>query len=376
MRHVRRWVRNVVRRIPVVGESRVLPVLRSWYDRLPGLDRRRKKYARSEARRLLKTLELGSRRFTVVFDCEVTGLAYGDLLHVLGVARFLECRGGVVAFVFVETEGPHFLGEMDQVEIDRFIDDAMAIAKTILSSDRSSVQRISPEELVPLLGAVDRRGILFAEFTTNRRPYYRDAFNVFNQLMATLDVESRGSVLFGSDDFEAYVPEALPRSTYITWHCRYSTRWDQGRQIYDDEFATAYHALRKGFPGREIVIISDVVGCRHYAEIATKLDLGGLWFSKDLSSSFLGDCALIMGSEHFFCYRGGGILEVPFMSSMSFEIIAPVMNETMWDSRRLGCWQSSSQRWLNVPRWRSKGELSELLARGEVLTAPPLGGVR
>jgi hypothetical protein len=368
MKHVRRWVRNVVQWIPIIGETRVLPILRAWYERLPALDRRRKRYARGEARRLLKTLKSGSGRFTVVFDCEVTGLAYGDLLHVLGVARFLQRRGGVISVVFVETEGPHFLGGMNQVEIDQFIDDAMEIARVVLTLDRTSVERISPEELRPLLDGVDSAGVLFDEFTRNRRPYNRDAFNVFNQLMATIDAESRSAVLFGPGDFEAHLPEVFWTGGYITWHCRYSTRCDQSRLTNANEFATAYHALRKRFPGREIVVVSDAVGCQHYSAMAVELDLAGVSFSKDFSSDFLGDCALIMGSEYFFCYRGGGILEVPFTSSMPYEITAPVMNETMWDVNRLGAWQSTDQVWNAVPRCRPDGELDCLVARRVVLS--------
>ena len=371
MRRVRRWVRNLVLRIPLVGEGWLLPRLRAAYERLPLLDWRRKRFAQSEARSLLRHLEKNDSAFTLVYDCKVTGLAYGDLLHVLAVARFLIKRGGRVTFIMVDTEGPHFLGGMCQREIDGFIDDAMEVARAVLDADRSVIVRIKEEELESRLRGEDEGGILFHESVQIRRPYYRESFNVFNQLMATLDEDGHRQVLFGRDEFIEHLPVAFEGRRFVSWHCRYSTRWDESRLTTGDEFVVGYKALSQRFPGREILVVSDEVGCRHYAEMARSLGLGGLSFSKEVSSSFLGDCALILQSEFFFCYRGGGILEIPFMSVMPYEIVAPVMNETMWSSRRLGCWEDQTQRWLNVPRVRVEGELVSLVDRGEVLGPRP-----
>lgn len=368
MRSLRRWVRNILLRVPVVGEERLVPWIRSWYERLPFLDLRRKRYAQSEARRLLRHLVSDDPRFMVVFDCRITGLAYGDLLHILMVARFLERRGGQVAFVIVDTEPPHFLGDMNRHEIDCFIEDALAIARVVLDSRRSTAIRIPESELEEHLRPTNSCRILFEEHTRTRRPFYRDAFNVFNQLMASATPAEHGAVLFVPNEFREYLPETYENRSYVTWHCRYSTRWDEERLTTDKEFVLGYRTLRDCFPGREIVIISDSEGCSHYSEVAKSLELGSLTFSKSISPSFLGDCALILGSEFFFCYRGGGILEVPFMSSMPFEIIAPVMNETMWDINHVGVWQLMDQVWRAVPRHRPDGELANLVARRVVLS--------
>ncbi len=367
MRRLRRWLRILVQGVPLVGEDWLLPRLRARYERLPLLDWRRKRYAMSEARSLLRHLQRDGAAFTVVYDCKVTGLAYGDLLHVLAVARFLTHRGGRVTFVLVETEGPHFLGGMDQSEIDHFIDDAMEIAGVVLNSDLSQIVKLPEADLDARLQAIDRRGVLFNESVRLRRPYYREAFNVFNQLMATLDEGGRRQILFGRDEFLKELPPTFVNREFVTWHCRYSTRWDESRLTTDDEFLVGHQAICRRFPGREVLVVSDAVGCTHYAAMARSLGLKGLLFSKDASPSFLGDCALILQSEFFFCYRGGGILEIPFMSVMPFEIVAPVINETMWSRRHLGCWEDLTQRWLEVPRVREEGELAGLIAQGDVL---------
>jgi hypothetical protein len=270
----------------------------------------------------------------------------------------------------VDTEPPHFLADMNRQEIDRFIDDALVIALVVLDSDRSTARRIAESELAEHLELADASGILYEEYTRVRRPFYRDAFNVFNQLMASLKEEEHQEVLFGVDDFRDYLPASYEDRRYVAWHCRYSTRWDQSRLTTDEEFVLGHSALREHFPDSEILIVSDVEGCDHYARMTETHGLDGIAFSKSVSPSFLGDCALIMGSEFFFSYRGGGIMTVAEVSTMAWEIVAPVMNETMWNRHRLGCWQGPLQRYTNVPRWRGAGELAGMLARGEVLTEP------
>ena len=367
MRRLRRWLRILVQRVPLVGEDWLLPRLRALYEQLPLLDWRRKRFALSEARNLLCHLESDGKDFTVIYDCKVTGLAYGDLLHVLAIARFLIHSGGEVTFILVETTAPHFLGGMNQSEIDYFIKDAVEVAGLVLGSERSEIMTLPEADLDNRLRAVDQRGVLFSESVGLRRPYYREAFNVFNQLMASLPEGSRHQVLFGRDEFLSELPVEFMNRRFVTWHCRFSTRWDESRLTTDEDFIVGYRAICERFPGREVLVVSDEVGCAHYADTARSLGLDGLLFSKDVSTSFLGDCALILQSEFFFCYRGGGILEIPFMSVMPYEIVAPVMNETMWSSRSLGCWQEQNQRWLNVPRVRGKGELADFISQGTVL---------
>ena len=311
MRRLRRWLRILVQRLPLIGEDWLLPRIRAAYEQLPFLDWRRKRFALSEARNLLRHLQSDDSEFTVVYDCKVTGLAYGDLLHVLAIARFLIRRGGRVTFILVETTGPHFLGGMSQSEIDHFIKDAVEVAGAVLGSDRSEIVTLPEADLEGRLRAVDKHGVLFNESVRLRRPYFREAFNVFNQLMASLPEDSRRQILFDRDEFLSELPVQFMEREFVTWHCRYSTRWDESRLTTDEEFAAGYRAICQRFPGREVLVVSDEVGCTHYANTARSLDFDGLLFSKDVSTSFLGDCALILRSEFFFCYRGGGILEIP-----------------------------------------------------------------
>ena len=135
---------------------------------------------------------------------------------------------------------------------------------------------------------------------------------MFNQLVATLDEGGRCQILFGRDEFLEELPPTFVNRELVTWHCRYSTRWDESRLTTDDEFLVGHQAICRRFPGREVLVVSDAVGCTHYAAMARSLGLKGLLFSKDASPSCLGVCALILQSEFF-----SAIEEVGFSKSRS-----------------------------------------------------------
>ena len=68
---------------------------------------------------------------------------------------------------------------------------------------------------------------------------------------SSLKEEEHQEVLFGVDDFRDYLPASYEDRRYVTWHCRYSTRWDQSRLTTDEEFVLGHSALREHFPDSE-----------------------------------------------------------------------------------------------------------------------------
>jgi hypothetical protein len=84
--------------------------------------------------------------------------------------------------------------------------------------------------------------------------------------------------------------------------------------------------------------------------VAKDLEIDGLLFSKDFTTDFLGDAALVMRSDFFFWFRAGGMCIIPVISKMPYECLGPLMNERMWDRKRLTSWQEDSQRWVNLQK--------------------------
>ena len=217
----------------------------------------------------------------------------------------------------------------------------------MLDPEVSSVCLISPETLSKVVDTPSNEFLLFDDFTRNRRPFYRDCFNVFNNLMANSPDAVQDRVLFSPDEFKCRLPESSCATPYVSWACRYSLKGaDFGRQTMRDEFLKSYTYLRNRFPNHNILVVSDSLGCQHYSSLATDLQIKDLLFSKDYSPDFLGDAALTIHGDFFFWYRGGGMSVIALLSRMPYECHGPLMNETMWDKRRLTSWQGKSQEWI------------------------------
>ena len=162
--------------------------------------------------------------------------------------------------------------------------------------------------------------------------------------MATADKEIQDLSLYTSADFSRFLPVEFRGKPYVTWACRYSSRGvDFGRQTMEIEFSKIYEYLRERFSKYEIVVVSDAVGCSHYASLARNLGIDDLRFSKNYLTEFVGDAALVLNSHFFFCFRAGGIGQVALLSKMPFEMMSPVMNEIQWDNENLTAWQTEFQ---------------------------------
>lgn len=327
-----------------VGEDIFLPRARSLYDRLPLLDWRTKRYARSEARRLVSAISKGVEEFTIVYDTEVSGLGYGSVVNFVAVAKFLNANHVNTNLFFVETSNVAVDPNCGQAEIDQFLTTSVLYAREALQDDITEVRTISVMELNVNIPKWSQTYLMFDDFTSNRRPFFRDCFNVFNHLMAITDLQTQDSSLYSPNDFSRLLPQAFRGKQYVTWACRYSTRGtDLGRQTMELEFVKIYGYLRERFPKCEIVVVSDVGGCGHYTSLAKKLGIGDLRFSKEYFTDFSGDAALVLNSQFFFCFRAGGIGQVALLSKMPFEMMGPVMNEIPWNKGKLTSWQTKVQ---------------------------------
>ena len=346
MREIRRLIREFLIWIPgSLGEELILPWVRNIYDKYtPFLEWRTKKYCANEARRIRSSIADGIEHFTIVYDSKISGLAYAAVLNMLAIARYVISQGVSVNFYIVESDYPHVTGAYDQNEITYFLNDIVDISKTLLDPERSSVRLISPETLAEVVHELGHRSLLFSDFTRNRRPFFRDCWNVFNYLMAEISESKQDRILFSSSDFETRFPKTFDAEPYISWHCRFSFKGDDfGRQTLPDEFLKCYQYLKSRFENHQIVIISDSLGCEHYASVAQDLQINDLMFSKDYSDDFLGDAALVLSSEFFFSFRGGGMGQVAELSRMSYECLGAMMNDNFWDRDRFSSWQGDSQ---------------------------------
>ena len=346
MRSIRRWIRIWLTRLPGdVGEKVLLPRIRVLYDRMPFLTWRTRSYARNEAKRILTAISNGADTVTIVYDTKVAGLAFGSIVNFVALARCLIILQVRVRLLFVHTNRVVELNEeASQQEIDDFLTVSQEFSEKALESSQSDVQQVSSSDLEALLTAQAHQYILFEDFTRNRRPYFRDCFNVLNQLMDTIDEDLRSSAVYSPETFQSVLPKPFQDRSYITWACRYSPLGtDLGRQTYSREFSSIYEYLRRNFPKHSIVVVSDKIGCDHYAQLSESLNIDDLEFSKNYDTDFVSDAALVLSSDFFFSFRAGGIGQLALLSQVPFEIMSPVMNEIPWSNSSLTSWQTPEQ---------------------------------
>ena len=338
LRIIRRYLRKLLIWLP--GGTVILPTVRWIYRRLPFLDWRRKRYAASEARRIRSAISANCRRFIIVINFEVFGPNYGEFIIMLAIARYVVAKKCSVVIRLVNTKALY--PDVTREEFDNYINEITDIATASLDSEFGSIR------LVPSFAEATTKlsdeCILFEDFTIDGRFIVGDCFNVLNNLMADTSEPLRDRILFSSNDFAAYTPKAFGISPYVSWHCRYSLlNHSAHRQTTPDEFLKSHTYLRNRFPTHRILIVSDARGCRHYASLARDLGIDDVLFSKDYSSNFLGDAALVMNSDFFYWLRAGGMNSLPLVSRMPYEMLGPLGHETMWDKRRLTSWQEETQ---------------------------------
>jgi hypothetical protein len=301
------------------GEAVVLPRVRSAYSRLPFLNLRRRRYVASEAKKIRSAISGRVDQFTIVLDYRVAGNSYGDCLNTLGIARYITSKKCFVNFYLANTDLLYHeqnAGLGDREQVDYFINDVLTISKALLDPNFSSVCLISDETLLEVLHRQTNEFLLFRDLTTNGRFFVGECFNVVNHLMANIPESEQDQVLYSSCEFEKYLPKTFSEIPYISWGCRYPLDSLDYRHTTADEFVKIHKYLRDRFPKHEIVIVSDSLGCQYYSSLAESLQIGGLLFSKDYSTDFLGDTALIMNSDFFFWFRGGGIDVIPRSSRL------------------------------------------------------------
>ena len=340
MRVIRRYLRKLLIWLP--GGTVVLPRVRWVYRRLPFLDWRRKRYAASEARRIRSAISKKCRRFIIVVNFEVFGPNYGEFIIMLAIARYVAARKCSVVIRLTNLEAKHGHPDFTKEELDNYINEIIEIATISLDSEFGSI-RLVPS-FAEATTKLDKECILFEDFTMDRRFIVGDCFNVLNNLMANTSESLRDRILFSSNDFSAHTPTSFGIGPYVSWHCRYSLlNHSAHRQTTPDEFVKSHNYLRNRFPTHRILIVSDGRGCQHYAALARDLGIDDVLFSKDYSSDFLGDAALVMNSDFFYWLRAGGMNSLPLVSRMPYEMVGPLGHETMWDKRKLTSWQEETQ---------------------------------
>ena len=325
----------------------ILRILRLFVDLKDISNFQRKFRAEIEVRKIKIAIRNGAKRVLVVYDNSVSPPTYGDYLYIILLARYFIAIDLEVKLIVVDSDFRWDWSSRSSLENQIFLSDQIRIAEIFLKSPIAKIERASWLQCEAEIRILNQDTfVVLRENVKKRVSIYNHGFNIFNRLLSEDKTDLISRVLFSIVEFECIDGIIFPEKPYITWGCRYSKLWDSSRNISDTGFVYLHGKLRERFPNHAIMVVSDDIGCAHYSKIASSNRLECI-FSKEFSSTLLGDGALILKSKFFFQLRGGGISVFAQFSKTPYECIQPLVHEVMWSSEKLVSWQLSSQLFVN-----------------------------
>lgn len=348
MNHYKEAIKKHILNLPF-GESVLLPVARFILLHKYYVKMRKRLYEKREADYLLKRLRADDfEEAVIVYDLKVSPPTYGDFFYVVMIARFFLIIGKKVKFIIINSEfRKDTLNAYADEECHELVVRLSELLEIILKEKNCDTQIMCWHDWAKTIDKFEKAEkvlIVFKHKVINRVSIYDHCFNLINRLVSPLDSDQLNKFLLSKDDIASSVHIKYPPMPYITWAARYSTKWGFRRNIEDNEFIEIYTSLHALYPSCAIMIVSDEIGCNYFKKLAQKNNLPSL-FSKDFSGTFMGDCALVLGSDYFFQLRGGGISLAATYSSLPYCIICELVHEAAWKKNGLTVWAHDKQIW-------------------------------
>ena len=317
---------------------------------------------KQETKYILKRLKSNNySKVAIVYDLSISPPNYGVVFYMAMFARYFLIKGGKIDFVIINSEFRHDWDALDKVEKPNLVESLLEIPKVLLNNNIafSVIRSMSWREFSIYLGENEKSEAIFIPFKNrvlNRRSVYPFVYNIINYLVTTEDINFLDQFLLSYKDIASNVSISVPEIPYITWQARFSDKWGMERNCSEDEFANIYKSLKEIYPGRSIMLISDKIGCEYFKKLSDKYGFT-LLFSKDFSTTFMGDVTLILRSEYYFQLRGGGIGTSVIYTRVPYGIILKlgnkISNEKEWSKGKLTPWATDKQifrsRYIGVP---------------------------
>jgi hypothetical protein len=356
---MKKRIRNCLEALPYgLGPRFFIPTARLALSLTPTrfkgrLDRKNKlREEMIEAKRIIRSIASDEiRRAMIVFDNLVSPPTYGDYIYVVMLARYFIKRNIPVNFVIVDGEYRSDWSPLNESEKQRFVSDLVAIAEVLLDSSTTRIEVVRSQELESRLGnsTYARCFIPLGERVNGRVNIYSLCFNILNHLMSEADKDLRDRFLLSFHEIASKVKFESPALPYVTWHCRYSEKWGENRNTDDEKFLQICDKLKSLYPKHAIMVVSDEIGCNHFRALAYSHGLGCI-FSKDYSRTFIGDGALVLGSDFYYQFWGGGVCVFPFFGKVPYEMHVPMGHEIEWEKGKASPWATEKQMFVNI-RW-------------------------
>lgn len=309
-----------------------------------------------ETKYILKRLRSNNfSEVVIVYDLSVSPPNYGVVFYMTMFARYFLIKGKKVIFIIINSEFRDDWATLNKEEKLNLEESFMEIPKVLFNNVAfADIRLMSWGDFSTFLERSKGNKAIFIPFknrVSNRKPIYYFIFNLINYLMSVRDIDFLDKFLLSYENIAPNVNISIPEIPYITWQARFSNKWGMERNCSEDEFVKTYKSLKEIYPDRSIMLISDKIGCEYFKKLSDKYGFT-LLFSKDFSTTFMGDVALILHSEYYFQLRGGGIGTTILYSRVPYGIILKlgykISNEKEWSKGKLTPWATNSQNFKNA----------------------------
>ena len=267
-----------------------------------------------------------NKKIWLIYDFKSSPISIGDVMHLILIARYMAFKFHEVQICFIIEElRKEYYSEkseyLDEKIFSNFFENLEDIIN-LLKFDNISLTKKNWIQFKNLINTKDFFKLNYIydyDKIINRHPNYTTYFIDLNFLLF-YDNKNIHHILFNKKqkNFKKIKISNFKLTKFVTFHCRYTIEGDI-RNLTKKEFLYLSKFLREKFIDHDILIVSDKIGCDYFKEISSELNFK-IYFSKDFTNSYVEDGYLILLSDFYFQFKGGGIHPFAEFSMIDFYI--------------------------------------------------------
>lgn len=288
---------------------------------------------------LLFQLKKNKKEVIIVHDLLSSPQTIGDFLCNYFFSRYFVFKNYKVKFIIIKDEYRQDW-DLNEQKIKTYIDTISLISLKFSKSNQdfnlviSNWQDFNKNYINNL-----KYYIPFFKGIKKRFKLYLYSQNTSNYLISFCSKQFKNEFLLDKKYLNDIKTVSINKK-YIAWHCRYDITGGTPRNIDRVSFDKIYFSLKKYYENHAILVVSDKFGCDLAKDWGKNYNL---LYSKDFSNDFLGDVKLVLNSEFYFQFRGGGMGTIAQFSKIPYLQICDIYYLYMYSKYRLTSFASKKQ---------------------------------
>jgi len=287
-----------------------------------------------EIKKVFEAKKRQVKAIKVIYDYKSSAPGYGEFLNIIFLCRVLARIGFSVKLLIITGDLREDWSCYSEDAIRELIREHLDLVNYLTLN--FNVQTTILTQFDKNLFNNTNEHVLFLNKVEKRLPWYVYSFNLINKLFKRIGYESGKDVLLNHNDLVTKkLKKDIPKS-YIALGCRHSSSWAKNRNLSEQEFLNVYKYLDSKFNNIQKMVISGGEGCDFFKDYAVKKGLN-LDFSNNYAENYLECGKLVLNSQFFYQYKGGGIANFAIFSNLAYEIRCNPVHERYWKKKHADC---------------------------------------